>query len=498
MTASRLTRPASSGERGIALVLVILFTLAMSAVGGSMLVLARTEAISSANYRMMSQARYGAESGVHRAIHFLLNSYTKPGTASDPLANYDMTVSPVTYLGRPVRLSSMTGVGANYPSAAAATAFAATVTGTLPGGGTDTSYAAAATLMSMRAVSSYGATAQTVVQTWQITGSGWLTGVRNAQVEVTTLLEQQVVSTNTYAAFATNTGCGALNFSGGVVTDSYDSSAIVLVGGVPQTQPITGDVGTNGNLTEGGGSVVNGTLSTPRTGVGKCASGAVDALTANGNAQVTGGLVQLPQALSYALPAAPVPQPGENAVSISAATACAGIGLAPPVCLGAGGNLTLTPGTTPLVLGNVRLSGGSTLHLRAGTYNLNSFVLTGNSNLIVDSGPVVFSMAGGDVATVVDLTGGTTTNPTFDPTRFQINYRGTGTIMLNGGTAASALVYAPLAALSLSGGADFYGSLLGASVTIAGGTRVHYDRKLDRSFYTVGNQMLSAFNWKKF
>mgnify|MGYP003704392631 CR=1 FL=1 len=65
-------------------ILVVLFTLAMSAVGGSMMVLARTEAISSANYRMMSQARYGAESGVHRAIHFLLNSYAKPGTAGDP------------------------------------------------------------------------------------------------------------------------------------------------------------------------------------------------------------------------------------------------------------------------------------------------------------------------------------------------------------------------------------------------------------------------------
>lgn len=493
-----MTRHPHPQERGIALILVVLFTLAMSAVGGSMMVLARTEAISSANYRMMSQARYGAESGVHRAIHFLLNSYAKPGTASDPLANYDMTVSPVTYLGRPVVLSSMAGTAANYPDAAVTTAFATAVTGTLPGGGTDTSYSAAATLMSMRAVSSYGTTAQTVVQTWQITGSGWLTGVRNARVEVTTVLEQQVVATNTYAAFATNNGCGALSFSGGVLTDSYDSGALVLVGGVPQTEPMTGDVGTNGNLTEGGGSVVNGTLSTPRTGVGRCSSGAVDALTANGNALVTGGLIQLPQALSYPLPAAPVPVPGENAVSISSATACGGIGLAAPTCMGAGGNLTLTPGAAPLVLGNVRLSGGSTLHLRAGTYNLNSFVLTGNSNVIVDSGPIVFNIEGDDVATVVDLTGGTTTNLSFDPTKFQINYRGTGSILLNGGTAASALVYAPRAALSLSGGANFYGSLLGASVTISGGTHVHYDRKLDRTFYSVGNQMLSAFNWRKF
>ena len=96
-------------ERGAALVLAVLFTLALSAVGASMVVLARTETMASANYRLMSQARYGAESGVHKAINYLLNTYTLPGTGSDPLSNYDMTVSPVRYLGQPVVLSTKSG-----------------------------------------------------------------------------------------------------------------------------------------------------------------------------------------------------------------------------------------------------------------------------------------------------------------------------------------------------------------------------------------------------
>src|SRR5690606_5431368 len=100
-----------------------------------------------------------------------------------------------------------------------------------------------------------------------------------------------------YAAFATNAGCGALSFSGGVQTNSYDSSNMTMAGGAPVTDNSGGHVGTNGNLTEGGGSVINGSLSTPRTGVGNCNAGAVTALTQQGNAEVTGGITALPPAV---------------------------------------------------------------------------------------------------------------------------------------------------------------------------------------------------------
>lgn len=497
MTAERRSR-LDDGQEGVALVLALLFVLAMSAVGASMVALSQSEAVSSQNYRLMSQARYGAESGVHRAINYFLNSYTLPGSGADPLANYDMTVSPVTYQNQPVVLSTMATVASNYPAAATRNAFIAAVQGALPAGSSSVQYTASAVLVSMRQIQSYGAGASTVVQTWRITGSGSIAGVRNAAVEVVSTLEREIVPTHTYSAFATNPGCGALNFSGGVTTDSYDSASMTLVAGKPATQSHTGDVGTNGNLTEGGGSVINGTLSTPRSGVGNCKAGAVDALTQNGGAVLTGGLVQLPQAVAYPMPAAPSPVPPETNNQIAANATCATAGMATN-CAGTGGVLTLTPTAgTPLVLGNVKLTGGSTLHLRAGTYNLNSITLAGGSSVILDSGPVIMNIEGDDVVTALDFTGGSLSNSTFVPSNFQVQYRGTGNIKLNGGTQSSGMIYAPQSAITLTGGADFFGSVLGATVTVNGGTRIHYDRQLSQTFFSVGNSMLSTFTWKKY
>ena len=101
------------------MVLSLLFMLLLSALGTAMLVLSRSETLSSVKYRMMTQARFGAESGVHKAAHFLLNNYTVPGPSvpSDPLTNYDTSLTPVTYSGQPVVLSSLSGVTSNYPVA---------------------------------------------------------------------------------------------------------------------------------------------------------------------------------------------------------------------------------------------------------------------------------------------------------------------------------------------------------------------------------------------
>ena len=118
-------RPHSRNDEGIALVLALLFMLAFSSLGAAVMVLSRTETFSSLNYRMMSQARYGAESGVHKAAHYLLNTYALPGSLADPTSNYDTTVSPVTYLGQPVVLSAMSDVAANYPVTSVQAAFAA-------------------------------------------------------------------------------------------------------------------------------------------------------------------------------------------------------------------------------------------------------------------------------------------------------------------------------------------------------------------------------------
>src|SRR6187551_2512383 len=102
-----------SDEQGIALVMV----LAVSVVTGSLVMVARSEALSSTSYTSMSQVRYGAESGIHAAANYLMNTYAVPtaASASDPFVSYNMTVSPVTFNGQPVVLSSDPAVASNYP-----------------------------------------------------------------------------------------------------------------------------------------------------------------------------------------------------------------------------------------------------------------------------------------------------------------------------------------------------------------------------------------------
>jgi len=330
------------------------------------------------------------------------------------------------------------------------------------------------------------------VQMWQITANGTINGVRNSKEQVTAVLERQVTPSNVYAAFATSDGCGALTFSGGGQTDSYNSSLLSVNGAGVATAPTSfntygGNVGANGNLAENGArTTIYGTMSTPDTGVGNCSGGNVTAWTDNGNAQVTGGLVKLPQIVTFPTPV--VPPPGTTNESISSA-------------------VTLTPGN----YGDISMSGHGVLTLTtgvntAGIYNINSISETGANTSIVLApnpttnlyGPVVLNVTGANQSTPVSLTGNGLQNPTLNPSYFQINYAGTGTIKIAGNNESAAVVYAPSASVTLTGGSDFYGAILGKTVTDAGGTAIHYDLNLANSSYIVSNYMLDSFNWQKF
>jgi Tfp pilus assembly protein PilX len=493
-------------DDGVALILTLLLMMILSAVAVSLIFLSNTETYASMNYRLMSQARYGAESGVHKAMNYLFNGYSQPGSAGDPLSNYNMLVSPVTYNGAPVVLSALASKPSNYPSAATVTAFHNAATGSLSVGGYNVQYGAYATLMSMETFTVYGSGALGVVQTWRITADGTIGGARPAQVEVSAMVEQQKVPINTFGVFATNPNCGALSFGGGETTDSYDSAS--LNNGQPVISLSNGDVGTNGNLTMNGNATVNGTLNTPRTGVGHCQNGAVNALTQNGQATVTQGIVSLPQALTYPTPAPPSPLPPTSNVSLAGNANCASVPLSlPSTCVASGSSLTIMPNGGVVSLGNIKLTGGQTLHLQAGTYNVNSLSLAGNSTVVIDeppavpsapAGAVVFNVAGQGVTTPIDFSGGSLQNPSYKPENLAIMYAGTGNITVSGGTASSAMVFAPNANISLVGGSDFYGEILGSTVTDSGGTRFHYDRSLKKKGVAAGNYMLSAFTWKKY
>jgi len=491
----RATMDPHRSERGVALVVVLLLTVALSAIGASLLLLAQTDTYTSMNYRMMSQARYGAESGALKAVNFLTQTYQTPGTAGDPYATYNITVSPVRLNNQPVVLSADPNKASNYQDPVTQAAFLAAATGSVVSGQTIT-YTSYATLVSMRTIEEYGVTTPTVVQTWEITGTGTIGGARPATVEVKTTLERQVTSAHNYGVFATKPGCGALTFSGGASTDSYNSASMTFAGGVPVVQQYGGSVGSNGNLNVNGGQTqINGSLSTPRSGVGNCKNGNVTAYT-GGAAQVSEGLVQLPQAITYPTPSPLTPAPPTTNVSWSNST-CAQLGLSAPTCTGSAGNLTLDPQGGTLIFGDVNLNAGAVVHLRGGIFNINSITTNGNAQVIIDNGPVFMNVAGANTNQPISLAGGAISNPSFDPTQFHIIYGGDKTVTVSGGTNSAAMVYCPNADVSITGGSEFYGSIVGAGVTDTGGTHFHYDRRLQNDFLVAGNYMMSSFTWRK-
>jgi hypothetical protein len=89
-------------------------------------------------------------------------------------------------------------------------------------------------------------------------------------------------------------------------------------------------------------------------------------------------------------------------------------------------------------------------------------------------------------------------NQTFDPQLFSINYAGTNGSSISGGAAAAFVLNAPNADLTLTGGSDFYGSLIVKTLKDTGGTKLHYDKNLGGFFGIAGNPLLTSFSWKRF
>ena len=482
-----------NNEKGTAMLFAIILVLVLSVMAASMMFLSQSETWGSMNYRMMTQTRYGAEAGVHAAANFLLNTYVPP-TA---IAGYNMIVpTPAACgntpcvtdnAGNAIVMSSLSGVPSNYPDAVQLGLFKAATNSSMLAGTTTVNYTVSAQLLSIAKITPFGTTTPKMIQTWKLTGHGDIANVRNAEAEVSAILETQITPTFGYAAFGQGNGCNTLSFSGNGTTNSYDSGALPLVAGVA-TPPSTfntfgGNLGTNGNQTNNGSNVtVNGSLSTPDIGLGVCTAGNVTALTGN-LSQITGGLIQLPAPVTFPPPT--IPPPGTTNIN---------------------NTQTLGPCVlSPCSYGDISLSGNNNLTLQPGTYNINSVSLAGQAQITIAPdpvtglyGPVILNVTGNNQSTPINLVGQGFSNPTLDPSLVQILYAGTGQINIAGNGASAAVVYAPNATASFAGNASFYGSVIANSLTDVGNGAIHYDLKLKKKLYTAGNPTLNSFTWSKF
>ena len=500
---TKITKTDPSNERGIAMIIALFMVLAMSVLGTSLMFVSRSETISSQNYRVMSQARYAAESGIHKAANYLMSAAYVPPSTPGELAQFTTTATPVLIAGGndEVLLSSDANES-TYPVNAVKTAFAAATVGSINVGDASVSYTAQAKLLSMRQIFDQYTLSNKTLQTWEISAVGRINGAQDAEVEVSAIVERQPVSLYSYAAFATYNGCAALSFAGGAVTNSYDSSTDIVGGAVSSFDNYGGNVGTNGNLTEvGNPTTINGSMSTPRSGVGACTANNVTAETIVGQASVTEGLTQLSQEIQYPTPS--IPNPGTGNQNFTQAGGCpAGAPYCTAVNTAPNKGAIIQPptSTTEVLLGNVTVNGNATLQLKGGIYVVNSIDIAGSSKIkiVPNTGPVIFKVKGDGVTTPIKIEGNGISNPSLIPTNLEFQYAGTGNVQMAGGTDTAALFYAPNAQGSISGGADLYGSIVVKNMTATGGAAIHYDRQLEKTALTPGNYMMSAFTWKNY
>jgi Tfp pilus assembly protein PilX len=494
-------------EQGAVLVLALFMVLVMSTLGVSLSFVSQTETWSSQNYKMMSQARYAAEAGVHAAANHLMFTYVPPGTnPADSLANYTTTTTPVQHVGNGNAVVLATEqADSNYPVSGVQTAFAnALAAATVNGMTTDNgvaNFSVKAKLLNSQVITNWYTSTPVTLQTWELTGIGKIPGARVGETEVTAILERPKQPVYGYAAFATHDGCAALNIAGGFTTDSYDSQD-PLVGGVPVTAPHSGAVGTNGNLTGvGDPTQVNGSLSTPRSGVGACTANNITAQTLTGNASVEEGLIELAQPIEYPTPDLPNPMPpSSGSLTFNGGSPCGTI----VGCTEVAGEAWLDPSVTggTMLLSNISMNGGTRIHMKPGNYHINSLQQNGGAEIVIEPGPagyapVIINLAGVGSTNPLKLNGNGVTDPSYDPMILQFVYAGSDHIILNGGAQAAGLLYAPNASSEFAGGYDWYGAVVTKYVTGMGGATIHYDRRLMNDAFVAGNFVMSAFTWKK-
>ena len=279
-----------------------------------------------------------------------------------------------------------------------------------------------------------------------------------------------------YGMYSTSTACPAIQFNGSnPSTDSYTTA-----GGQTYATTATttgGDVGAAGQVAVGNGKIggIVGVTS------GACAGSGGPVTIGPGG--VMGGTVACPSGIStacfvpapysFSVPPAPSPVPPTTTYT-------------PASCGGGHGHsgLCMVPGT----YGNISITG--TLNLAPGTYNINSLSMTGNAAIIVSPpGAVVLNVAGQGQTTAVKIAGNGITDDTI-PNDFIINYGGTDGISVTGNGDVTAILNAPNAPLTQAGNGNWYGSILGAQMTIGGNAFFHYDRNaalapLNNGYYSL-------------
>jgi len=295
-----------------------------------------------------------------------------------------------------------------------------------------------------------------------------------------------------YGLYGTGTGCNTVTFTGNGNTDSFTSANGGTYG---NSQSNTGgNVGSNGGVSLVGNANIGGSLGIiGPTAPGTCPgsnysiSGSNAGLVNNptnlpcSGANPPANCVQsLPGPVTYQAPPPPVPAPTNTPFT-------------PPDCAGKGGGSCLVPGT----YGIISMSGQQTLILTPGVYNINTLTLSGQATIVITPlGQVVLNVAGNGVTSgnVLDLSGQSVDNETFNANQFIINYGGSGNINVTGNANSSYFVLnAPQAQVQISGNGHLFGAVVGQTIADVGNGTFSYDKNVNLAPPSNGALNLISF-----
>lgn len=232
-------------------------------------------------------------------------------------------------------------------------------------------------------------------------------------------------------------GLNLVTMSASSHTDSYNSARGAYSAGGAGAQ---GHVCSNGTITMSGSARINGNA---KPGVG-CS------VKTSGTAAVTGKIEALKKAMSY-----PAVDPGDAATNND--------NYKMP---------TTTLGKDPLNSKNeFNMSGSDSIDLPPGKYYFAKLSMSGSTCMRI-SGPTVIYVTG-DIA----LSGATLSNDSKIPSNLQLFPMG-NKCDVSGSSELYAVIYGPTTQVIRSGGADYYGLIVGETLVLSGEGGIHADESI--------------------
>jgi hypothetical protein len=530
-------QPRSNQERGIALIFVLFTLLFLSAIAVSLIFMTNTETVVNGNYRLERVSAFSAKAGMEEvrdrmaaftangqlpvsfppqagSVLYVLNEGAAAGTVQPWVAGN-------TYMDDEL-CHDFAGVQAQQPAPdvrcttpPTAAMLVQTVTSNYPWSGTSAALPykwVRVTLKQSNSVQNYpvNSASPTTQVCWNGSTEVLLNGAATCQAMtpstnpvymVTSLAASSTGTTRRmvqaevalapaqpfpYGIYATGTTCPAVTFSGGggspPATDSYTSANGGTYAGT--ASPTAGDVGSAGGFSISGNSQIGGAIGVPSLAAAPpnpCPGGDY---TSSGNAgpynpgAYPGNVVMAAGPFTFPTPADPVPLP-------TAASPVPGNACSPPVSK----TVCAVPGT----YGNINLSGQNKLVLAPGVYNIYSLSLSGQASVSVNPpGAVVLNFPSASQSPI-SISGQGIASATNIPNDMQINYGGTGNVTLSGNGASYAIVDAPNSSMTVSGNGDFFGRVVGKTITYSGNGKFHFDKNSALGPKSNGGYQLISF-----